>query len=75
MGRVRDGDYTLVTNNAVDFRRLYRREDLHAGLVLLLTQLPEAEQLAVFRDVLVLIGGRDLVNTVLGSNSLAESCA
>ena len=30
---VLDGDYTFVTNDAIDFRRLYAATDLHAGLV------------------------------------------
>jgi predicted nuclease of predicted toxin-antitoxin system len=30
----RDGDFTLVTNNASDFRRPYAAQPLHAGLVI-----------------------------------------
>ena len=32
-------DFTFVTSNAVDFRRLYHRLSLHAGLILILDQL------------------------------------
>lgn len=32
--RVEERDYTLVTNNAVDFRRLYARVSIHAGLII-----------------------------------------
>ncbi len=31
----RQGDFTVVTNNAEDFRQLYANESLHAGLVIL----------------------------------------
>ncbi|MGI4877907.1 MAG: DUF5615 family PIN-like protein [Janthinobacterium lividum] len=30
------GDYTFVTNNRVDFLRLYRHVDVHAGLLIVL---------------------------------------
>lgn len=38
MPRVIDGDFTFVTNNAQDFRRLYRDQPLHAGLVIFIPQ-------------------------------------
>ena len=34
MATVRNGDYTFVTNNRADFASLYAREELHAGLVI-----------------------------------------
>lgn len=34
MPRIIDGDFTFVTNNAQDFRRLYRDQAVHAGLVI-----------------------------------------
>jgi len=33
MLRIRDEDFTLVTNNAIDFRRLFRKEQIHPGLL------------------------------------------
>jgi hypothetical protein len=33
MPRILDEDFTFVTNNARDFRKLYTREELHAGLL------------------------------------------
>lgn len=38
MPRIIDGDFTFVTNNAQDFRRLYRDQPLHAGLVIFIPQ-------------------------------------
>lgn len=66
MEQVRAGEFTLVTNNAVDFRRLYAREDIHAGLVILLPQVKPEVQRALLRAVFAHLGGRDdLINTVI----------
>ena len=42
MLRIRGEDFTLVTNNAVDFRRLFRKEHLHPGLVILVPNVTPA---------------------------------
>ena len=60
-----DGDFTLVTNNAVDFRKLYRGLDLHPGLILILDQLPRKEQERVFRELLAHLAQKDLTNKVV----------
>lgn len=45
MPRIIAEDYTFVTNNARDFRKLYGREELHAGLVIIVPQvLPELQR-------------------------------
>ena len=50
MAPIREGDFTFVTNNAKDFRRLYAREDIHAGLVILIPNVPpDLQQVAVRR--------------------------
>ncbi len=36
MVKVRTEEFTLVTNNAVDFRRLFRHEAIHPSLVILI---------------------------------------
>ncbi len=48
MAPIREGDFTFVTNNAKDFRRLYAQEDIHAGLVILIPNVPPAEQRELF---------------------------
>ena len=48
MAPIRDGDFTFVTNNAKDFRRLYARENVHAGLVILIPNVPPHEQRELF---------------------------
>lgn len=38
MPRIVEEDFTFVTNNARDFRKLYAKEELHAGLVIIVPQ-------------------------------------
>lgn len=58
-------DYTLVTNNAVDFRRLYARVPIHAGLVIIISNVVPALQRALMDAVLDHIGQSELINTVI----------
>ena len=62
MLRIRDEDFTLVTNNAIDFRRLFRKEQIHPGLVIFVPSAAPAIQRALLETVLDYIGDRDLVN-------------
>ncbi|MDO8409388.1 MAG: DUF5615 family PIN-like protein [Phenylobacterium sp.] len=48
MAPIREGEFTFVTNNAKDFRRLYAQEDIHAGLVILIPNVPPIEQRELF---------------------------
>jgi predicted nuclease of predicted toxin-antitoxin system len=68
MFRIRDEDFTLVTNNAIDFRRLFRKEQVHPGLVILVPNVPPAIQRALLGTVLDYIGDRDLVNRAVEVN-------
>lgn len=45
----RENDFILVTNNAADFRRLYADESLHAGLVILIPNVPVDLQKRLFK--------------------------
>jgi uncharacterized protein DUF5615 len=61
-----DGDFVLVTNNASDFRRLYAKRPLHAGLVIIIPNVSRIIQQRLFRgalDVLVTMG--EPINRVL----------
>jgi predicted nuclease of predicted toxin-antitoxin system len=46
------GDFVLVTNNASDFRRLYAKQPLHAGLVIIIPNVNRAMQQRLFRGAL-----------------------
>lgn len=52
MQHARERDCVLVTNNAVDFRRLYATEQLDAGLVFLLPSVDGAMQQRLFEGAL-----------------------
>ena len=47
-----DGDFIVVTNNASDFRRLYAKQPIHAGLVIIVPNLKRLEQRLLFDLVL-----------------------
>jgi predicted nuclease of predicted toxin-antitoxin system len=63
--RIVTDDFTFVTNNRVDFVRLFGREELHAGLIILIPNVPPALQRALFRAALEYSAGRNLVNTAI----------
>ena len=65
MRLIRARDFTFVTNNAVDFRRLFRVEPIHAGLVIVIPNVAPALQRALLMAVLDYVGERDLVNRVI----------
>ena len=65
MSRIRDEDFTLVTNNAIDFRRLFGKEQIHPGLVIIVPNVVPAIQRALFAAVLDYIGDRELVNRAI----------
>jgi predicted nuclease of predicted toxin-antitoxin system len=48
----REQDFILVTNNAVDFRKLYAAQPLHAGLVILLPNVDGEMQQRLFHGAL-----------------------
>ena len=73
MPRIVEGDFTFVTNNAGDFRRLYARREFHAGLVLIVPQVEPARQRALFSGLLDALGaGEALVNEVIEISLEAE---
>jgi predicted nuclease of predicted toxin-antitoxin system len=66
MAPIREGEFTFVTNNAKDFRRLYALEDIHAGLMILIPNVPPDEQRVLFDAALdALGGGVGLINEAL----------
>ncbi len=73
MLRIREGDFTLVTNNAIDFRRLFRKEQIHLGLVIIVPNVPPGIQRALLETVLDYIGNRDLVNRAVEINLTGDA--
>jgi predicted nuclease of predicted toxin-antitoxin system len=65
MPRIIEENFTFVTNNAADFRKLFAREELHAGLVIIVPQVRPALQKELFGAVLSLMEeGDEPVNEV-----------
>jgi predicted nuclease of predicted toxin-antitoxin system len=59
-------DCGLVTNNARDFRRFYKRLELHPGLLILVPQGRYQQQIALFRKLLdYLESNPDIVNQLV----------
>jgi predicted nuclease of predicted toxin-antitoxin system len=66
MPRIVANDFTFVTNNARDFRKLYAREELHAGLIIIVPQVLPALQRELFIAVLQeFADAQDIVNEVI----------
>lgn len=66
MPRIVEEDFTFVTNNARDFRKLYAKEQLHAGLVIIVPQvLPELQRQLFSLTLQELVEGGEIVNEVI----------
>jgi predicted nuclease of predicted toxin-antitoxin system len=65
MAKIRDADYTFVTNNRSDFSALFEEEELHARLIVIIPNVAPSRQRDLFRAALAHIGSRDLTNAIL----------
>jgi hypothetical protein len=65
MAIIREREYTFVTNNRVDFLRLHANEPLHAGVIVIVPNVPPADQRTLFSAALKHIATRDLANTIV----------
>lgn len=63
--RIVKDEFTFVTNNRVDFVRLFGKMELHAGLVILVPNVIPGLQRALFEGTLLFLRGRVLVNAVV----------
>jgi predicted nuclease of predicted toxin-antitoxin system len=61
----REGDFILVTNNRIDFLKLYAKEPLHAGLVVLIPQVKRDLERRLFRGALEELADHEPINRVL----------
>ena len=64
---IRHQSFVFVTNNARDFLKLYARENIHAGLVIIVPgSIPAETQVRLFGDVLDAIESKDdLMNKIV----------
>jgi len=63
--RIVADEFTFVTNNRVDFIRLFAKIELYAGLIVLVPNVVPVKQCALFQAALEYSAGKDLVNTVV----------
>ncbi len=63
--RIINDEFSFVTNNRVDFLRLFGDMELHPGLIVLVPNLVPALQRALFEAAIRYLAGRDLVNIVI----------
>lgn len=63
--RIVKDEFTFVTNNRIDFIRLFGKMELHAGLIVLVPNVSPLVQRALFVAATQYLGKRDLTNAVL----------
>jgi len=71
--RIVKDEFTFVTNNRLDFIRLFGKMELHAGLVVLVPNVSPPLQRALFEGVIRYLGGRGLVNGVVEATLGAQT--
>jgi predicted nuclease of predicted toxin-antitoxin system len=63
MRLIRAQEFVFVTNNALDFERLYAKEEIHLGLIIILRSVPPYLQRTLFQEALDFIGKNEPVNS------------
>lgn len=63
--RIFKDEFTFVTNNRIDFIRLFGKMELHAGLIIIVPNAVPALQRALFEGVIQYLAGKVLVNSVV----------
>jgi predicted nuclease of predicted toxin-antitoxin system len=63
--RIVEGEFTFVTNNRVDFIRLFGKMELHAGLMVLVPNVVPALQRGLFQAAIQYLAGKSLINAAI----------
>lgn len=63
--RIVTDEFTFVTNNRVDFVRLFGKLELHAGLIVIVPNVVPSVQRALFEAAILYLSGKEPVNTSL----------
>lgn len=63
--RIVKDEFTFVTNNRIDFIRLFGKMELHAGLIIIVPNAVPALQRALFEGAIQYLAGKVLVNSVV----------
>ncbi|HTS49406.1 MAG TPA: DUF5615 family PIN-like protein [Bryobacteraceae bacterium] len=71
--RIVKDEFTFVTNNRVDFIRLFGRMELHAGLIIIVPNAAPAIQRAMFEAAILYLSGKELINAAIEVSLDGES--
>ncbi len=63
--RIGRDEFTFVTNNRVDFIRLFGKMELHAGLIIIIPNAAPALQRALFEAAILYLAGKELINSAI----------
>jgi len=63
--RIVKDEFTFVTNNRVDFIRLFGRMELHAGLIIIVPNASPTIQRAMFEAAILYLAGKELINAAI----------
>jgi predicted nuclease of predicted toxin-antitoxin system len=63
--RIIADEFTFVTNNRVDFIRLFGCVELHAGLIVIVPNAIPSVQRALFEAAIHYLAGKDLINSAI----------
>ena len=71
--RIIKDEFSFVTNNRVDFIRLFGKMELHAGLIILVPNVAPVLQRALFEAAIRYLSGREPVNTALEVTAVGKT--
>ena len=63
--RIAKDEFTFVTNNRVDFIRLFEKMEVHAGLIIIVPNVVPAVQCAMFEAAILYLAGKELINSAI----------
>jgi len=63
--RIVADEFTFVTNNRIDFIRLFGQMELHAGLIVIVPSVVPAVQRALFEAAIRYMAGKELINSAI----------
>ena len=63
--RIVKDEFTFVTNNRVDFMRLFGKMELHAGLIVIVPNVVPSVQRALFEAAILYLAGKEPINSAI----------
>jgi len=63
--RIVKNEFTFVTNNRVDFMRLFGKMELHAGLIVIVPNVVPSVQRALFEAAILYLAGKEPINSAI----------